>query len=219
MEIVPGTQGYAEIADHFIPISESISFNELHHCVSDLIPTDPTTVLDLGSGSGRDAAALAKLGHSVVAVEPVSEFIESAKRTHPSENIEWVQDSLPNIPLLSPTQKFSFILCHGVWQHLDQVSRLSALKRISGLLTDGGQLALALRHGPAGQGTYYFPSDSEQTIIDAAKFDLYLVRRLENQPSVLPGKSSVVWTRLVFKKHGEMPNNSSKKDSVNAASS
>jgi protein-L-isoaspartate O-methyltransferase len=31
-------------------------------------------VLDIGSGTGRDAAGLAAMGHSVVAVEPTAEL-------------------------------------------------------------------------------------------------------------------------------------------------
>ncbi len=202
MEPVPGIQGYAETADRFISISESMRFDEIHQCILDLLPTTPTAVLDLGSGSGRDAGALAKLGHSVVAVEPTPDFVESARRTHPLPNIEWIQDSLPNlISLPSSTQEYGFILCHGVWQHLAQSARISAFERISGLLANAGRFALALRHGPAGQGSYYFPADVGQTIIDAVESDLHLLRKLENQSSFIPGKPNVVWTRLVFEKH------------------
>ncbi len=51
-----------------------ISFRDHHQAVLHLIPTAPSRVLDVGAGMGRDTAALAALGHSVVAVEPVDEL-------------------------------------------------------------------------------------------------------------------------------------------------
>ena len=45
-----------------------------------LIPATPSRVLDVGAGTGRDAAALAALGHSVVAVEPTPELRAHGQR-------------------------------------------------------------------------------------------------------------------------------------------
>jgi ubiquinone/menaquinone biosynthesis C-methylase UbiE len=42
---------------------ESISFADHHRLVMHLIPTAPSRVLDIGAGTGRDAAGFAALGH------------------------------------------------------------------------------------------------------------------------------------------------------------
>jgi len=68
---VPGVSGYSEVASRFRTLSESIEFREIHRCLLHLIPEAGATVLDVGAGTGRDAAALAAMGHSVVAVEPI----------------------------------------------------------------------------------------------------------------------------------------------------
>ena len=49
---------------------EAVSAPDLHGPVADLIPPGPVRALDVGAGSGRDAAWLAKMGHQVLAVEP-----------------------------------------------------------------------------------------------------------------------------------------------------
>ena len=196
---VLGIQNYTDVSDSYISIYESISFEQVHKCILDLVPAIPTSVLDIGAGSGRDAAALAKMGHTVIAIDPCEEFLESAKSMHSSSKIEWVHDSLPNLVSLNTSNhKFRFILCQGVWQHLEENARFSALSKISSLLTDEGLFALALRHGPIGQESHHFSIDMKQTIIDASKLGLHVSRKLENQPSAISGKPNVLWTRLVF---------------------
>jgi len=67
---VSGTENYAEEAPELLKRYESITFADAHRLVMHLIPTAPSRVLDIGSGTGRDAGGLAALGHSVAAVEP-----------------------------------------------------------------------------------------------------------------------------------------------------
>ena len=62
---------------------ESIPFADAHRAVLDLIPAMPGRVLDIGSGTGRDAAWFAGRGHSVVAVEPTDAMRLPAMALHP----------------------------------------------------------------------------------------------------------------------------------------
>ncbi len=138
------------------------------------------------------------MGHNVTAVEPASEFIETAMRIHPLLNIQWVNDSLPNLNALTTT--FDFILCHGVWQHIDHDGRIEALVCISETLNEGGIFAVALRHGPVGTGTHYFQASANETVTEAARVGLDLVLNIPNQASALPNKRNVTWTRLAFRR-------------------
>ena len=54
----------------------------------------------LGAGTGRDAAGLAVLGYSIVAVEPTEELRRGAMLLHPSPMIEWLDDSLPDLSVV-----------------------------------------------------------------------------------------------------------------------
>jgi protein-L-isoaspartate O-methyltransferase len=91
---ISGTENYAEEAPELLKRYESISFADHHRSVIHLIPTVPGRVLDIGAGTGRDAAGFVGLGHSVVAIEPTVELRRDAMVLHPSPMIEWVDDSL-----------------------------------------------------------------------------------------------------------------------------
>lgn len=78
------TAGYAEHADTLVKQYESVRFADVHRPVLHLIPRRPGRALDIGSGTGRDASALAAMGHRVVAVEPTGEFRATAAALHPS---------------------------------------------------------------------------------------------------------------------------------------
>jgi protein-L-isoaspartate O-methyltransferase len=58
---VSGTEGYAESADALAGRYESISFADVHRQILHLIPRTSSRILDIGAGTGRDAAALARL--------------------------------------------------------------------------------------------------------------------------------------------------------------
>ena len=53
---------------------EEVSAQALHGWLLDLLPSLPAAVLDVGAGSGRDAAWLAAQGHNVVAVDPAADL-------------------------------------------------------------------------------------------------------------------------------------------------
>jgi len=82
--MIGGTQGYAEEAEDLIERYESVPFTEKHAAVLHLIPSAPCDVLDIGSGTGADAAYLAELGHRVVAVEPTDPLRTPGMALHPS---------------------------------------------------------------------------------------------------------------------------------------
>ena len=200
MNQISGTKGYSEVADIFIEASSEIDFNELHQAFLEFIPNQPSRILDIGAGCGRDAAAITALGHSVIAIEPTEEFRTAGKERYESSNIEWLDDSLPKLPKLKQSENFDFVLASAVWHHLNQDEQQQAMKRIAQLLISGGIFALTLRHGPAGVGTHVFPTDGQQTIENAKGCGLTPLLHPPNQPSLMPGKEAVTWTRLVFKK-------------------
>jgi protein-L-isoaspartate O-methyltransferase len=73
-----GTQGYSVEAETLVKQYESIRFADVHRQMLHLIPTSPSRILDIGAGTGRDAAGFAAMGHTVVAVEPTAEFRTAA---------------------------------------------------------------------------------------------------------------------------------------------
>ncbi len=197
---VPGTRGYADAADRFLAASEVVSFDELHADVLPHLPVAPCRALDAGAGSGRDALELARRGHAVVAVEPLDVFREAGSERDPRGTVDWRDDALPELSTLRAEEAFGLVLCHAVWHHLAPEEQERALARLADLLEPGGVLALGLRHGPAGVGGTVYDIDVGRTVEQAVALGLEPVLRLGGQPSLLPGKPDVTWTRLVLAK-------------------
>ncbi len=195
-----GTEGYGDEASALVEQYESISFEDVHRGTLHLIPGTPSLVLDVGAGTGRDAAALAAMGHRVVAVEPTAALRTEAARLHPSPSIEWVDDGLPELSAISArAERFDLIMLTAVWMHLDEAQRRVAMPAVVRLLRDGGVLMLSLRHGPVPQGRRMFDVSAGETIALAAQEGLRVVLHLENQPGLF-GRTDVSWTRLSFAK-------------------
>lgn len=201
MTSVSGTEGYAEEAPHLAALFESVSFAKLHAKVLHLMPPPPGSVLDIGAGTGRDAAQFAAMGYRVVAVEPVTELRAKAKALHPSRQIEWRDDSLPDLATLAARKaQFDLIMLTAVWMHLDLAQRRRALPRVASLLRQHGAMILSLRHGPVPAGRLMFDVAADETVALAGQTGLRLALRLDNQPSQIAGKSDVTWTLLAFTK-------------------
>src|SRR6516164_5208511 len=76
---------------------ESVAAESVHGWLVDLLPNPPALVLDVGAGTGRDAAWFASQGLEVIAVEPSVAMRTEGERLHPSTLIRWYSDSLPNL--------------------------------------------------------------------------------------------------------------------------
>jgi protein-L-isoaspartate O-methyltransferase len=64
--------------------------------LSGLLSDATGTVLDVGAGSGRDAAWFAARGHDVVAVEPTSAMRSEGQHRHPDPRSGGSTMSFPN---------------------------------------------------------------------------------------------------------------------------
>jgi SAM-dependent methyltransferase len=171
----------------------------MHRHVLHLIPRAPSDVLDIGAGTGRDASALASMGHRVVAVEPTAEFRARAARLHPSPRVEWVNDHLPHLRHLSRRgDRFDVVMITAVWTHLDPEQRREAMATVVTLLRAGGLLALNLRHGPTPPGgRRLFETLADETCDLAASHGLRTIVRVDRQPDFY-GRTEVTWTSLAF---------------------
>src|SRR5450830_2041805 len=92
---VAGIAGYGEQAERLAEQYESIEFEDVYRDVLHLFPHQASEILDIGAGSGRDAAALARKGHAVTAAEPTKELREEGQLRHAMSNLQWIDDALP----------------------------------------------------------------------------------------------------------------------------
>ncbi|MGF6932386.1 SAM-dependent methyltransferase [Paraburkholderia sp. UCT70] len=200
---VSGTEGYVEQAAALIERWRTLSFGDRHRPILDWIPQAPSRIVDIGAGIGTDAAALAAMGHTVLAVEPVDALRNAARELHASTRIEWLDDSLPDLALVLAKPKrtaFDLVMLTAVWMHLDARQRERAMPRVASLLRDGGVLIMSLRHGPVPAGRRMFDVTADETLRLASEHGLRLVRELRTSSVQKANRDSgVTWTRLVFR--------------------
>ena len=201
-KILSGTEGYAEEARFLLGRYEMNSFGEVYAAVKSYFPDEPSNIVDIGSGSGRDAGYLAQLGHQVVAVEPTCELREPAKKLHPSESIEWIDDSLPELSRLLKLQvTFDVVILNAVWMHLDKGQREIAMENIVKLTHIGSKLFITLRHGQIPKFRRMFDVSSDETIELASKHSIELLFQTQSESVGEPNRSAgITWSQIVLRR-------------------
>src|ERR1700720_4000320 len=199
---VSGTEGYADEAEDLFKRYEGIPVADAHRSVLHLIPAARSRVLDIGSGTGRDAAWFASMGHRVVAVEPTDAMRIPAMALHPSPRIEWLNDSLPDLASLRRRgERFDVGMLTAVWMHLDAQQRRQAMPNVAALVRAGGAVIMKIRHGPVPGGRRMFEVSPEETIELAAMQDLRAVLNLRTESGQAQNRDAgVTWTNLAFVK-------------------
>jgi SAM-dependent methyltransferase len=167
-----------------------------------LLPAAPASVIDIGAGTGRDAAWLAERGYRVVAVEPTEALRSRAIALHPSPAIEWIDDSLP---ALRARRRAAQALRSG-----DADGGVDAPRRGGAPRRDGerrragrarGLLVMTLRHGPVPSGRIMFAVSAEETIALAEAHGLRLALDVHAESSQAENRDAgVSWTQLAFRR-------------------
>lgn len=180
----------AELADRY----ERLSPEAVHAGFLDYLPSGADRLaLDIGAGSGRDAAWLRDLGFEVVAVEPAKGMRDAARARHAGKNIRWLDDRLPS---LTNTHRlglaFDVILLSGVFMHVRPEERPRAFRKIATLLKPGGRLLISVRDG---SGT----SDRPMWSVPRGELEAYaraqgLAVLQVADASDLQGRAQVRWT-------------------------
>lgn len=190
---------YDESAKQIAALYEMTTFEQVHAGTLDLFPPAGASVLDIGAGSGRDAAALAKRGYCVTAVEPSLGLREEAQHRHENVTIEWIDDALPDLRSLG-TRQFSFILMSAVWMHIAPHDRSTAMRRLAQLIEPHGHLSISLRQGPADPSRAIAAVAASDVEAVAASSGLHLVRRIETADTL--GRAELTWSTLILEKPG-----------------
>ena len=188
---------YDQHAARLVEQYESLSFQEVHAGILGMLPPAGATVLDVGAGSGRDAAWFAANGYDVVAVEPSEAMLAHARTRHASSRIHWISDSLPELANVRRLGlSFDLILLSAVWMHIPPAARQRALRKLATLLAPKGRIAISLRLGtPDADRAMYAVSFSELSSL-AQQFGLRVVHTDDSQDRL--GRSEVSWTNVVL---------------------
>lgn len=192
-------EGYARDAPHLVQSFEEIASSGVYAHVAHLLPAEPARFVDIGAGTGRDAAWFAAQGHSVLAVEPTDYLRATGMELHPSPRIIWLSDTLPDLErTLARGGAFDRVIVCAVWQHLHTWERARAMPNLARLLAADGLLIMILRHesdAPRGPGGDTQRDDAE-TLARAS--GLGLAFALEGEPLHPNRTRGVTLTWLAF---------------------
>jgi SAM-dependent methyltransferase len=140
---------YAREAPELVESFEAIAAADVYAHVAHLLPARPARFVDIGAGTGRDAAWFAAQRHFVLAVEPTEGLRAAGMELHPSPRIEWISDTLPELTAtLARGETFDRVIVCAVWQHLGADERERAMPNLVRLLAPDGLLIMVLRHEP-----------------------------------------------------------------------
>ena len=190
---------YSQNAVRLTQRYEELSPERVHAAWVHLLPRSKSDVLDVGAGSGRDAAWLAGCDHRVVAVEPADHLRQKAMSVHPDHGIHWINDTLPDLKAVRNLKRsFDVILVSAVWMHLAQSHRPRALKSLHTLLKTDGLLIISFRKGPTPDRPAMFPVTAHEIRDLARQFELFVVAEFKNDD--LYHRAGVRWEIVVLKR-------------------
>ena len=176
---------------------ESLQPEALHARLLPFLPSPPGLVLDIGAGTGRDAAWLARKGFEVWAVEPEEGFRRIGQTLHPSANVHWLDDRLPELAKVHKLGlSFDLIWASAVWMHVPPADRGRAFRRIATLLRPGARFVVSLRLGPPDPDRVMFPVSAEEVERLAIGHGLRTLARIDDEDRL--GRQDLRWSNLVL---------------------
>lgn len=187
---------YDDLAMALSPTYDSLSFEQANSGVASYLPARPANVLDVGAGSGRDARALAAMGHHVLAVEPSEAFRRIAATN--GGGIAWVDDRLPDLTSVTSRRlRFDFILCSAVLMLMPPEDLAPSFETLAGLLLPSGRLAITIRSPALDEPPEIFHAHSDEDVVgSAAAAGLEVLQR--TAPSDALGRHALRWRSFVF---------------------
>lgn len=178
----------ATLADGY----ESVAFDDAYPFLVTLFEGSPLTVVDIGAGTGRDAAWIAEKGHTVFAVEPSEAMRTIGQKIHGGSSIAWIDNRLPQFddPRLV-NREFDIVLAHAVWMHIPSASRDKAMQQLYTSTKPGGAAFVSLRLGPQDERRGMYEVSSNEFALRAVKAGFAVVP-MGDYPDIL-GRPEISW--------------------------
>ena len=187
---------------------ESLSFEDIHAAVLDLLPDSAGCILDVGAGTGRDAAWFAANGHNVVAVEPSARFRSAGQERHQSPDIRWMNNTLPALEkVLRSKLTFDLIWFSAVWMHVPRSVRARAFRKLVSVMSPGASMMFSLRQGPPPLDRPMEPAVAADVEELALRHGLQTIRRarIPDAGGHTEVSWEVIWLRLPDDGTGALP--------------
>ena len=157
---------YDDNARVFIEQTRDVDMESLYERFCSLLP-DHGSVLDVGSGSGRDALAFKQMGYEVVAFDASIEMVEATRRY---ANVETHHARFEDF---TSEQRFDGIWACASLLHVRRGSLGFVLERFGSLLKKGGAFYLSFKMGEQERekdGRYF--NDMDERLLTALVADV-----------------------------------------------
>ncbi|MDY0009400.1 MAG: class I SAM-dependent methyltransferase [Bdellovibrionales bacterium] len=141
---------------------------KVHADLLELLPEGRALkVLDIGAGSGADAAMLADRGYEVTAAEPAAVLRALGEEAFKNKKINWNSEVLPEMgPKTDAAGAFDVVTSVGVFQYIDEKNRPKSLSKMFSMVAAGGYVEIQYPT-PASREHQYTVSHNE--IAEAVK--------------------------------------------------
>lgn len=149
-------------------------------------------ILDVGSGTGRDAAALAQLRHQVTAVDPSTAMLRVGRALYPGNNARWMSDAMPALGKVTGT--YDVVLLSAVWMHVPPADRRASFSRLLDLTAPGGRIYMTLRLGPGDVDRAMWSTSADEVVKLATQREAK-VTDLGRKPYLL-ARDGISWQTL-----------------------
>jgi 2-polyprenyl-3-methyl-5-hydroxy-6-metoxy-1,4-benzoquinol methylase len=189
---------YHQNAPTFFERYRSLSTPDVIGEAISAVPTKPSLVLDIGSGSGRDSEWLAAQGHTVVSVEPAKALRDMAIAGGQDRRIIHFHATLPGLDGIDRfVGRFDFVLCSAVWMHLDEDERPVGALRLFEMMKPGASAIVTFKVAPEDKERLMYEIDPEVAAEDfrAVGFDVDM-----NENFDLLGRDDTRWFTCTLRK-------------------
>ncbi|WP_207769257.1 class I SAM-dependent methyltransferase [Nocardioides currus] len=179
-----GNRGYGQ---HFAAlVADGADITGEARLADALVPRH-ARILDVGSGMGRIAAALAARGHDVVATEPDPALREQSRSTYADLPV------LPHEALaIPPLEPFDLVVVVGnVLVYLGEDTERDVLAHLRSLLAPGGRILAGFELASTKNGSRTYPADEFVADVEAA--GLGVVWRFGSYELHPPDDDYAVW--------------------------
>lgn len=186
-----------DLADSYEGISAAAAHPRLQKILEERFSADTLDILDIGSGTGRDAAWLASLGHQITAVEPSNAMRQIARKAHQDRSVRWLADGLPDLSVVRGDKRaFDVIVLSAVWMHIAQEDRERAVSTIASLMKPNGVAYMTLRLGPADASRFIYEVSLDE-LAELADRSGLVVEPLDMRSDLL-GRSAISWQTVLL---------------------
>jgi SAM-dependent methyltransferase len=189
---------YHQNAPTFFERYRSLSTPDVIGEAISAVPTAPSLVLDIGSGSGRDSEWLAAQGHIVISVEPAKALRDMAVAAGQDSRIVHFDTMLPGLYGLDQfAGGFGFVLCSAVWMHLDDMERPHAAARLFKIMRPGASAIVTFKVSPPDLERLMYEIDPEVVAGDFRSVGFEL--RMDENVDLL-GRDTTRWFTCILRK-------------------